>query len=59
MYPNMFQEGQFVAENNGGGLVGHFGQDKIEAQLILFYYWQSMRIDVKKYVEKCIVCQYA
>ena len=48
-----------LQEKHGGGLDGHFGQDKTYAQLRSFYYWPGMRADVKKYVEKCRVCQYA
>ena len=48
MYPKMFHE----------GLARHFGQDKTYAQLSSFYFWPSMMANVKKFVEKCILCQY-
>jgi hypothetical protein len=47
-----------LQEKHGGGLVGHFGQEKTYAHLSYFYYWLSMRKDVNKFVEKYIVCQY-
>jgi hypothetical protein len=42
-----------------GGLAGHFGHDKTFAQLSNSYYWSSMRAEVKKFVNKCKICQYA
>ena len=48
-----------MQEKHGGGLAGHFGQDKTYAQLSSFYYFQGMRTDVKKFVEKCRIFQYA
>jgi len=40
-------------------LSGHFGQDKTFAQVNAFYFWPKMQTHVKKFVEKCKVCQYA
>jgi hypothetical protein len=48
-----------LKEMHSGGLVGHFGHDKTYAQLSSYYYWPCMRSDVKIFVERCIICQYA
>ena len=46
-----------LKEKHGGGLAGHFVQDKTYAQLITYYYWLGVRIDVRLFVEKCIIYQ--
>ena len=48
-----------LQEKHGGGLAGHFGQDKTYTHLSSFYYWLGMRTYVNKYVERCMICQYA
>ena len=48
-----------IKEKNSGGLSGHFGQDKTFAQVNSFYYWPKMQTNVKKFVEKCRICQHA
>lgn len=48
-----------IKEKHSGGLFGHFGQDKTFAQVNAFYYWPKMQTDVKKFVDKCIICQHA
>ena len=57
--PRCSMRDNLLEERHGGGLDGHFGQDKAYAQLSSFYYWPGMRTNVKKYVEKCRICQYA
>jgi hypothetical protein len=47
-----------LKENHSGGLAGHFGHEKMFAQLKSLYYWPGMREDVKKFVNKCRICQY-
>jgi hypothetical protein len=49
----------FLKEKHSGGLAGHFGHEKTFAQLNSLYYWPGMRIDVKKFVNRCIICQHA
>jgi hypothetical protein len=44
-----------LKEKHSGGLVGHFGHDKMFAQLSSSYYWP----DVIKLVNKCRICQHA
>ena len=41
------------------GLAINFGQDKTYVQLSYFYYWLGMRAYVKRFLEKCRICQYA
>jgi hypothetical protein len=48
-----------LKEKHSGGLVGHFGHDKTYAQLSSSYHWPGMRSDVKKFMDKCRVFQYA
>jgi hypothetical protein len=48
-----------LKEKHSGGFAGHFGHDKTFAQLSNSYYWSSMRAQVKKFVNKCRICQYA
>ena len=45
-------------ENHSGGLSGHFGQDKTFSQVSNFYFWPKMQHDVKKFVERCRICQH-
>jgi hypothetical protein len=48
-----------LKEKHSGGLAGHFGHEKTFAQLNSSYYWPGMREEVKKFVNKCKICQYA
>jgi hypothetical protein len=48
-----------LKEKHSGRLVGHFDHDKTFAQLNGSYYWPGMRIDVKKFINKCIICKHA
>jgi len=48
-----------LKEKHRGGLVGHFDHDKTYTLLNSSYHWPGMRSDVKKFVDKCRICQYA
>ena len=48
-----------LKEKHSGGLVGHFGHDKMFAQLSISYYWLGMRTKVIKFVNICRICQHA
>ena len=48
-----------IQEKNSGGLLGHFGQDKTFGLVSNFYFWLKMQHDVKKFVERCRICQHA
>jgi hypothetical protein len=45
-------------EKHSGGLDGHFSHEKTFAQLNGLYYWPGMRKDVKRFVNRCIICQH-
>jgi hypothetical protein len=57
--PNFSTRENLLKEKHSGALVGHFGHDKTFSQLNSFYYWLGMREEVKKFVRKCKICQYA
>jgi hypothetical protein len=48
-----------LKENHSGGLGGHFVHDKTYAQLSSSYYWPRMRSDMKKFLDRCKIFQYA
>jgi hypothetical protein len=48
----------FLKEKHSGGLAGHFGHDKTFSKLNRSYYWLGMRMDVKKFVDRCRICQH-
>jgi hypothetical protein len=48
-----------LKEKHSGGLARHFGHDKTFAELNSSYYWLGMREEVKKFVNKCNIFQYA
>jgi hypothetical protein len=48
-----------LKEKHNKGLAGHFGHDKTFTQLANSYYCPSMRTEVKCFVNKCRICQYA
>jgi hypothetical protein len=47
-----------LKEKHSGGLVGHFGYEKKFTQLNGSYYWPGMRTDVKKFMNRCRICQH-
>jgi hypothetical protein len=57
--PKCSMRDNLLKEKHSGGLVGHFGHDKTYAQLSSSYYWPGMRSDVKKFMDRCRICQYA
>jgi transposase InsO family protein len=57
--PKSSMRENLLKEKHSGGLAGHFGHDKTFAQLNGSYYWPGMRTDVKKFVNKCRICQHA
>lgn len=38
-------------------MAGHFGANRTMNQILKQYYWPSIRMDVKKYVNSCPLCQ--
>jgi hypothetical protein len=57
--PDFSMRENLVKEKHSGGLAGHFGHDKTFAKLSESYYWPSMRADVKRFVDRCRICQQA
>jgi hypothetical protein len=57
--PKSSMRENLLKEKHSGGLAGHFGHEKTFAQLNNLYYWPGMRTDVKKFVNKCRICQHA
>jgi hypothetical protein len=57
--PKCSMRDNLLKEKHIGGIDGHFGHDKTFAQLSNSYYWLSMREEVKTFVKKCRICQYA
>jgi len=57
--PKCSMRENIIKEKHNGGLSGHFRQDKTFAQVNTFYYWPKMHTDVKRFVEKCRICQHA
>ena len=47
-----------IQEKHSGGLSRHFGKDKTFTLVSNFYFWPKMQHDVKKFVERCRICQH-
>ena len=47
-----------LKEKHSGGLVGHFGHDKMFLKLNGSYFWPRMRTDVKIFVDRCRICHH-
>jgi hypothetical protein len=48
-----------LKEKQSGGLAGHFGHDKTFTKLNESYFWPRMREDVKRFVDRCKMCQHS
>jgi hypothetical protein len=57
--PKSSMRENLLKEKHSGGLVGHFSHHKTFLQLNNLYYYPGMRTDVKKFVNKCRICQHA
>jgi hypothetical protein len=57
--PNFSMRENLVKEKHSGRLAGHFGHDKTFTKLSESYFWQGMRTDVKKFVDRCRICQHS
>jgi hypothetical protein len=56
--PKSSMRENLLKEKHSGELGGHLGHEKIFVTLNSFYYWPGMRIDVKKFVNMCRICQH-
>ena len=48
----------FIQKKHIGGLVGHFGIDKMVLQFSHYYFFPKMRSEVEKFVKRCRICQH-
>jgi hypothetical protein len=57
--PNFSMRENLLKEKHSGGLARHFGHDKTFAKLSKSYFWPGMRAEVKKFVDRCRICQHS
>jgi hypothetical protein len=55
--PKCSMRENLLKEKHSGGLVGHFGHDKTFSKINGSYFWPGMRTDVKKFLDRCRICQ--
>jgi hypothetical protein len=48
-----------IQEAYGGGLMGHFGVNKMEDVLSAHFFWPKMRWGVERFLARCTTCQKA
>jgi hypothetical protein len=48
-----------LKEKHSGGLAGQFGHDKTFAKLNESYFWSGMRGNVKRFMDRCRICQHS
>jgi hypothetical protein len=46
-----------LQEAHSSGLMGHFGAKKKEQVLVNHFFWQKMRCNVGRHVQRCPTCQ--
>jgi hypothetical protein len=56
--PKFSMRENLLKEKHNGGLVRHFSHDKTFSKLNGSYFWPGMRTDVRKFVDRCIICQH-
>jgi hypothetical protein len=56
--PKCSMRENLLKEKHSGGLGGHFGHDKTFSKLNGSYFWPGMRTNVKKFVDRCRICQH-
>jgi hypothetical protein len=57
--PNCSMRENLLKEKHSGGMAGHFGHDKTFAKLSESYFWPGMCSYVKRFVDKCRICQHS
>jgi hypothetical protein len=57
--PKFSMRDNVLKEKHSGGLVGHFGHDNTYVQLSSSYHCPGMMYNVKTFVDKCRIFQYA
>jgi hypothetical protein len=56
--PKFSMRENLLKEKHSGGLAGHFSHDNKFSKLNGSYFWPGMRTDVKKFVDRCRICQH-
>jgi hypothetical protein len=56
--PKCSMRENLLKEKHSGGLARHFGHDKTFSKLNGSYFWPGMRADVKRFVDRCRICQH-
>jgi hypothetical protein len=56
--PKCSKRENLLKEKHSGGLVGHFGHDFFLSKMNGSYFWPEMRIDVKRFVDRCRIFQH-
>jgi hypothetical protein len=56
--PKCSMRENLLKEKHSGGLVGHFGHDKMFSKLNGSYFWPRMRTDVKIFLDRSRICQH-
>jgi hypothetical protein len=56
--PKCSMRENLLKEKQSGGLAGHFGHEKTLSKLNGSYFWPGMITNVKKFVDRCIICQH-
>jgi hypothetical protein len=56
--PKCSMRENLLKEKHSGGLAGHFGHDKTFSKMNGSYFWPGMRTDVRKFVDRCRICQH-
>jgi hypothetical protein len=57
--PKFSMRENLLKEKHSGGLVRHFGHDKTFTNMNESYFWPRMRADVKRFVDRCRICQHS
>jgi hypothetical protein len=57
--PKFSMRENLLKEKHSGGLAGHFGHDKTFVKLNESYFWLGMRSDVKRFIDRCRICQHS
>ena len=48
-----------LKEKHSGGLDKHFGHEKTFSKLNESYFWPGMRTGIKRFVDRCRICQHS
>jgi hypothetical protein len=56
--PKCSMRENLLKEKHSEGLAGHFGHDKTFAKLSESYFWPGMHAEVKRFVDRCRICQH-